>query len=551
MDKQLASYAPDFPVENWTEEDRFFLEPFFTNLDGHITLIRNLPPELVGALCSKASRAPGYLLRVFLREYIYPILKGEDKKLAEELVLLVKFLREHGGGNVLNNERARRFYRRWLAEYGDDSIAQLTGTHVIFWGLSQVAIKFVEDQRIGLEPIEKSTRYVSFGEKVNGRYLYYVPRADLDHLGLTEEFMRVMDGLFDAYNALVPRFIEWLKNRHDEKPMVLEKKAFDTLRGLLPMATLGQVAFRGNAQAFEYLLNRTAEHPLGELRWISAALLQEFDKELPSLFLRVKEEKSKNYQLYLAMRRARVKRWIGESSRSPEVGTEPKVRLVEYDPETEIKIIAALLYPHLGYSWESTIQVAKSLGEEGRRRIFAEHFEGRKARWYKVGRAFENAYLRFEIMTNIGAYRDLHRHRMLTQDHQPFTIIHGYDVPPELAEANLEREYRSALESVIPLFGKILEMGGPELAQYVVPLAYRVRFYQLENLREFFWETELRTISQGHPDYRHIEQEKYRLVKEVFPLLAEFMLVDMNEYSFARRDTEARIRAKQSKLQDS
>ena len=87
-----------------------------------------------------------------------------------------------------------------------------------------------------------------------------------------------------------------------------------------------------------------------------------------------------------------------------------------------------------------------------------------------------------------------------------------------------------------------------ELAQYVVPLAYRMRFYQWQNFRQLFWEAELRTVAQGHPDYRFIEQEKYRLAKEKFPLIASFMLVDMNEYAIARRGTEEQILAKEKKL---
>jgi len=83
-----------------------------------------------------------------------------------------------------------------------------------------------------------------------------------------------------------------------------------------------------------------------------------------------------------------------------------------------------------------------------------------------------------------------------------------------------------------------------------VPLAYRVRFYQWQNFRQLFWETELRTVSQGHPDYRLIEQEKYRLVKEKFPLLASFLLVDMNDYAIARRGTEEQILAKEKRLLD-
>src|SRR4029077_14756578 len=89
-----------------------------------------------------------------------------------------------------------------------------------------------------------------------------------------------------------------------------------------------------------------------------------------------------------------------------------------------------------------------------------------------------------------------------------------------------------------------------ELAQYVVPFAYRIRFYQWQNFRQLVWEAELRTASQWHPDYRLIEQEKYRLVKEKFPLIASFMLVDTNEYAIARRGSEEQILAKEKRLME-
>jgi hypothetical protein len=77
-----------------------------------------------------------------------------------------------------------------------------------------------------------------------------------------------------------------------------------------------------------------------------------------------------------------------------------------------------------------------------------------------------------------------------------------------------------------------------------------MRFYQWQNFRQLFWEVELRTISQGHPDYRWIEQEKYRLIRERFPLIAEMMLVDLNDYTVARRGTEERIEEKEKRIRE-
>src|SRR5215467_9180113 len=545
MHEILDEYRPDFSPGNWSERDRYFLEAFASNPDGIVSVLRNLPPEITGALCSRASRASGSLLEVLLREYIDPIVNGGDARLARELEDTIDFLKEHGFKNILNNQRAQAFYSKWLSQYGDDSIAQVTGTHVVVWGISQVAMKFIEDQRVGLEPIEKSTRYVNFGSKVGGRYLYYIPKPDLARHGLLADYTATVDRLFDTYVGLLPRLQQWLKANYDEKESILEKKAFDTLRGLLPMATVGQVAFRGNAQAFEYLINRTAAHPLGELRWFSREIKSELDKEIPSLLLRVADEKSGDYQKYLSRRYEGVRKLLRDARL--EASSMPQVRQVEFDQEAETKIGFCIILQQNHAGWDDAMRQAKALSAEARRKLFESYMAQRSARWQKVGRAFENAYLRFEIVMDIGSYRDLHRHRMMTQERQTFSTVHGYSVPSELQQAGLAAEFEEALGAADRLFRK-MEPVDRDLAQYAVPLAYRMRFYQWQNFRQLFWETELRTVSQGHPDYRFIEQEKYRLVKEKFPLIASFMLVDTNEYVIARRGTEEQIVAKEKRL---
>ncbi len=545
MTEDLSVYQPAFSPGHWSGEDLRYLEAFASNPNGIVSVLRNLPPEITGALCSRASRAAGSLFDVLLREYIYPIVRGDDAVLSQELEDTVAFLKDHGFRNILNNQRAQAFYSKWLSQYGDDSIAQITGTHVIVWGISQVAMKFIEDQRVGLEPIEKSTRYVNFGGKVNGQYLYYTPGPDLQRLGLLDEYRNTMDRLFDTYAALLDPLQAWLRNNFDEKDSILEKKAFDTLRGLLPMATLGQVAFRGNAQAFEYLINRSAKNSLGELRWFGWALKEELDTEIPSLLLRVADEKSQDYQSYLSRRHDGVRRFLGATETYP--ASRPEVRLVEADPESEIKILTGIIFQQTHGSWDQAMARARGLTEDQKRELFRQYMPNRKGRWYKAGRAFENAYLRFEIVMDIGSYRDLHRHRMMTQERQTFSAHHGFTVPMEVEQAGLASGFTEAVERAGNLFRRI-EPQDRDLAQYAVPLANRVRFYQWQNFRQLFWETELRTISQGHPDYRYIEQEKYRLIRERFPLIAELMLVDMNDYAIARRGTEERIEEKERRI---
>ena len=119
----------------------------------------------------------------------------------------------------------------------------------------------------------------------------------------------------------------------------------------------------------------------------------------------------------------------------------------------------------------------------------------------------------------------------------------------EVTEAGLAAPFEEAIERAVLLFRK-LEPVDRELAQYPVPLACRMRFYQWQNFRQLFWEAELRTVSQGHPDYRFIEQEKYRLIREKFPLIASYMLVDTQDYAIARRGTEERILEKEKRIME-
>ena len=546
MTEDVSQYRPDFYPGEWSAQDLHFLEAFATNPRGIISVLRNLPPEITGALCSRASRASGSLLEVLLKEYLYPIVNGDDAAVAKELEDTVVFLRDHGFKNILNNQRAQAFYSKWLSQYGDDSIAQITGTHVLVWGISQVAMKFIEDQRIGLEPIEKSTRYVNFGSKISGRYLYYIPRPDLERCGLLSDYVAAMDHLFDTYVSLLNPLQAWLRVNFSEKDSVLEKKAFDTLRGLLPMSTLGQVALRGNAQAFEYLINRTTRHPLGELRWFASDLKRELDKEIPSLLLRVSDEKSQDYQTYLNRRYDNVRKLVPEEIQSV---PHAEVRLVEFDPDSEVKILAGILFQQSHGTWDQAVERARVLSEDARREVLDAYVPERKGRWYKVGRAFENAYMRFEIVMDAGSYRDLHRHRMMTQERQTFSAHHGFATPLELVEAGLAEPFQEAIDRATQLFRK-LESVDRDLAQYAVPLACRMRFYQWQNFRQLFWEGELRTVSQGHPDYRFIEHEKYRLIKEKFPLIASYMLVDTADYAVARRGTEERIIEKEKRIMD-
>ncbi|MCL5435873.1 MAG: FAD-dependent thymidylate synthase, partial [Patescibacteria group bacterium] len=349
---------------------------------------------------------------------------------------------------------------------------------------------------------------------------------------------------------LLPKVTEYFAKKYPaEPPLSVKTKAFDTLRGLLPAATLSQVAFFGNGQAFEYSVNRAKTHPLGELRWAAYAAKQELDKVIPAFLYRTEAEATKEYQEYLQKKHTLAFR--SAEKLAMEFSVEPArsamVKLLEYDPEGEEKILAALLYPQTHENWATLLEKVKNTEAKKRGLMFEEFFAARKARWYKVPRAFENVFVRFEIVMDIGGWRDLHRHRMHTQQRQRFSPHHGFYTPPELLESGFAAPYQTALGKVEALYEKIAKHD-PELAQYAVCLAHRIRFMQYQNLRQFFWETELRSIPEGHPNYRYIEQEKFRLLEKIYPNLLKHARVNLGDYVFARRGQDEKVKQKEKDM---
>lgn len=548
MDQQ--KFSPIFEGLELTEQDRYFIEPFFTNLDFPVFGITFLPPEIIGALCSRASRAKDDLRVAFLKEFIKPFLEGESQY-SESLRALIDFLHKYPAELIFSNPKARDFYITWLSQFGDDSIAQMGGTHLIYAGISQLAIKQIEDMRIGIAPIEKSTRYVDYSSKVNGSYRYYTDPTLAD-MGLLEEYKSAMDNLFQTYTQLLAKYMDFLKGKYPgEEEKVLRTKAFDTVRLLLPVSTLSQLALYSNGQAFEYMINRCLDHRLGEVRWTAQTALQELGKVIPAFLRRVDASDSKDYRTYLSERSERVQKSIvkvGINSQQSSTA-ESAVKLLEYDPTGEDKIIAGLVYGETHEPFEVVLGRVKQLSSEDKEKILQEVLKDRKAKYYKIPRPFESANLKFEILMNIGAWRDLHRHRIHTQMRQRFSVYNGFDVPEGLKEAGLDAEFISAVLEAEDIFRKI-EKVDKDLAQYCCTLAHKVRFLQYQNMRSFFWEAELRTIPQGHPDYRRIEQEKIRQVQRIYPLVGKYLLVDMNDYDFARRGDTAQIERKQAELKE-
>jgi thymidylate synthase ThyX len=376
------------------------------------------------------------------------------------------------------------------------------------------------------------------------------------------DYVAAIDGLFDSYSALLEQTIAHLRAQTPRDAATTERaynsatraKACDLLRGLLPMATLTNVGLFGNGRAFEYLLTRLYAAPQAELHGLADSMQAALDALIPAFVKRAKSERGRAQQEYLRGMRERVAAlgaggWGlgaggGRPNPHPLSPIPQEVTLVDYDADAEARSVAAILYPHAELPLAEVRALAARLTEAERLAIIRAYVGERASRFQRPGRAFEEPYYTFDLLADLGAYRDLQRHRVLTQERQRYGVRHGYVTPPELAEAGLAERYAAALERAAAV-ADLLAADLPEQAPYAVPLAFRVRWRVKLNLREVYHLAELRSAPQGHPSYRRIAQAIFAAVHQVHPTLAEGMrFVDMGDYALERLDAERRLDAK-------
>ena len=533
-----------YATESFTAEERAILRHYVTDLEGPVFALVNLPEVVRGALFARYSRSSKSLRRLFLDEFVSDLDVTGDASLDATVGL----------------RRAEELYQRIFGEYGDDSVAQLGGVHLACEQASNVLTKVLEWGRL-MSYLEQSTRYIPYDTRLpTGHYRYYRDPEILDS-PLGARYVGEMDRMFDTYGALLPRLHAHLLRAFPNTGEVAEiayrqsvrARALDALRGLLPAGALSNVGIYGSGQAYEALLLRMRAHPLPEVRRYGALILTELRKVIPSFLTRIdRPERGGLWSAYLAERReetaALVARLWPERDAAGEEPPVEEVRLLDYDPDGEDKVLAAICFPDASVSEAALARRVAALGAGERAALLGAYVGERANRRHKPGRAFERTGYRFEVVSDYGAFRDLQRHRMLTVEWQPLGTALGYAVPDLVAQAGLEAEYRDSLERAAQLH-ETLTAAFSDQASYAVALAFRIRYVLQLNAREAMHLIELRSGPQGHPAYRRIAQEMHRLIAQEaghHGLAAAMSHVDYSDNGLGRLDAEARAHARRA-----
>ena len=528
----------DFVLEDFTEAERAILAPHFTNLDGPVFALVNLPEVVKGALFARYSRSPKSLRRLFLDEFAAGTAGGAGAE-----------------AEAAGVARAEQLYERVFVEYGDDSVAQLGGAHLACEQSSQLLAKVLEWGRLAAY-LEQSTRYVPYDDRPGGRWRYHVPdeveavpelatkyRATLDHA--FETYARWLGPLQDHYREIAP------KDPADSDfvyRMAIRARACDVLRGLLPAATRSNVGIFATAQSYEQLLLRMRAHPLAEVRACSDLMLAELRKVIPAFLTRVdRPDRGGRWSEYLAETRdatsAAVRAALGDIEPEPR----PEVVLTDFDPDGEKKVIAAAMYAAGSLSDDQLLEAAKGLDVEEGAAILRAYVGQRRNRRHKPGRAFERTSYRFDVLCDYGAFRDLQRHRTLTIEWQALSPAHGFELPPDIEAIGAASEWDAVMTGSADLFDAMEGTGLGEAAQYAVSMAYRIRFVMQMNAREAMHVIELRTTPQGHPTYRRVCQQMHRLIRDVAgheAIAGAMRFVDLSGGEQGRLEAERRTDAR-------
>src|SRR5262249_53303170 len=397
-------------AEEFTPDERTALAPYVTNLDGTVFALVNLPEVVKGALFARYSRSSKSLRRLFLDEFLGP--GGLEAASAGAAA----------AAPAAGATRAEQLFERVFVEYGDDSVAQLGGVHLACEGASNILTKVLEWGRL-MAYLEQSTRYIPYDDRPDGRYRYHVP-AELGG-SLREHYVATLDRAFDVYRAWLPRLRAFFERKFPRDPaesesvyrMTIRAKALDTLRGMLPAATTSNVGIYGTGQAYEQLLLRMRAHPLREVRDCAERMLVELRKVIPAFLKRVDvPERGGVWSTYLEQTRRDTRdvasRLVERGRASTPSGgltgaVADEITLTDYDPEGEVKVIAAALYAVSSRPDAELVEIARRMTADERNAVLAAYVGKRLNRRHRPGRAFERTAYRFDVLSDYGAFRDL------------------------------------------------------------------------------------------------------------------------------------------------
>jgi dTMP kinase len=497
-----------------TGAGRAYLQDAVTDVDGDVyTFTDKLSPVTIAAAMARLSR------------------RSDDMR----VTILDEF-----AGKV---DKDAQLLQRVITAYGDDSVQQLGGLHVVVENASNLLTKKLEWGRLA-SYLEQSTRYIYFDQKdSSGKYRYYTP--DYFKPSFKKQYDQAMDTIFDLYSSMVRRLTDHVRNASSTSEAerdvawkgATRAQACDAIRSVLPVATKSTVGIFASGQALESLIMHLLSDDLPEARATGQKLLEQGRKIVPMFLERAdKPERGGAMIAYRANTAQAVKTLAKEHLPDNHAGTAGEaVNLVDFWPKNELLLVPDMLYEHSNLSLEQLQATVNGWPYDQKLAVFKAYVGERLNRRHRPGRALEKAHYSWDLVCDYGIFRDLQRHRMVDDiNWQLLTPRYGYEVPKLVEEAGLTDDFEACFDISLKLYGLLQKAGYPLEAQYATLLGHKMRWKVTYNAREAFHLHELRTTPQGHPGYRKLVLQMHEKLAEVHPIIAEAM-------KFVNQDEDAEL----------
>ena len=415
-----------------------------------------------------------------------------------------------------------RFWESFYFDYGHASIADLGHVAVCLEEISELAAIEVLDEQLW-DGQARSTRYQDFATKT------CVVPPELQRHDLEDEFRRVTGSLVSAYVEVHGQCIAWLSEKNprpDDMPTKtyernIAARAFDMARYFLPLSiptSVGQVV---SIRTLEKQISRLLVSELEEVRRLAAMLTEG---------CRIVPEGADKAPAPTLARHARPATWQREVRERADVVA--KRLFTEQRPPRAAgtilatragvpgEILATLIYEDVNLPWNVLVARIEALDDSVRAGLIAEIL-GSRGKFDELPRAARGGHaIAFEIVMDVGGWRDMHRHRRCHQHLQEFDPGAGFELPPDAVAAGIAARCESEHARAVALARRICDEFGPRTAAYALPLMHRVRSVFKMDFAEADYIARLRSGVKGHPSYRRVAWDMYRALCEAEPSLA-------------------------------
>ena len=422
--------------------------------------------------------------------------------------------------DMVTAEKASDFHERWVLGYGHASVAEHAVVHLAVENVSRLACDTLEDNRLA-SYTEKSSRY-----QVLERDAFYTPPELDESPALRDAYTAGCRRLFDVYHDLVERTQAHLRGVHPQREgerdgayrLRLRRIATDACRFVLPASTLTNVGVTMNTRSLEHAVRKLLSSDLQEERELGGELKEQARTITPTLV----RYADRNEYIVRSRDALRAQSASLLPAPPPAAGARSvEARLVDWPPDAEDRIVAALLYRNAHEPYEAVRRRAEALSAGGRAAVIAAALDSLGPHDATV-RELEQVEYTFEYLMDYGAYREFKRHRMQSYLPQPLTVAEGYVEPELFAESGLSGAYREAMDVSAEAHGCVAELS-PRLAEYAVTHAHLRRVVTRMNLRECYHYFKLRTQPQAHFTIREAAQQAMDAVNSVHPTLLQFI----------------------------